>query len=59
MRIYAKQYDEDTKCPGCGWRVSILYSFGKDDHAEIGLCANCFMDMLSTENYTIEKVGGE
>lgn len=33
----------------------MLYSFGKDDHDEIGLCAECFMELLISEDYEITK----
>ena len=61
--IYPRHYmpDDVGFCGGCSSHVDSLYSYGKDDHDEVGLCATCFMEILvdnkgSTHDVAIDDV---
>jgi len=52
-KVVRKYYPDYTKCPGCNWRVSCLYCFEGQNIEEIGLCAQCFLDMVVDEGWNI------
>jgi len=51
----SKTFEDEIKCGGCNYRVSILYghegtNFEPDkDGLTDGLCAECFLETLMTE----------
>ena len=47
-RIKSKHYQNERKCGGCNWSVSVLYSF-KHNSFKDGLCGDCFAGMLVEE----------
>ena len=57
VKIVVKFYGDEPKpkCGGCGWRVNRLYAFEGENIDEVGLCAECFMEMLVEEGYEVVK----
>ena len=46
IRVIRKHYPEEERCPGCGWRATMLYSFPGKDIDNYGLCGDCFLGMI-------------
>lgn len=53
-KVISELYDE-KKCGGCNWRVGEMFAFEGQSVDEIGLCGNCFSEVLRDGNYQITK----
>jgi len=58
-------HEDGAKCPSCGWRVSRLYVLadsaeeaGKLFDEGLGLCADCFLEMLIEGDYEVAEKHG-
>ena len=40
---------ESKKCGGCNYRTGFFYGFKGDNLQRLGLCANCFLDLIVIE----------
>lgn len=52
-KVFSKLLEEEKKCGGCNYAVSVFYSHENVDIDKHGLCANCFMDMIVDEEFTV------
>lgn len=46
--------EHGQKCPGCGYRVTNLYSLGENEAEELAVCGDCTLQHInSTDRYGI------
>lgn len=55
-KVISKMYPEATRnCNGCNWRVSEHFAFEGQDIDKIGLCGECFAEVLRDGDYLISE----